>query len=165
MRRHKRYVIACMALLLNAPVHAAPPQAFVTGSYAQLLKQQSDKTFVLSFWSLDCPPCNRELALWGAQPKTDVLALVLVSTDTPADTDEIDALLAQYGVADADSWVFAAPAVNLRYEIDRHWRGELPRTYLIERGKVVDAISGVLDEVRLAQWKRRASVSAEIAVQ
>ena len=148
--------LALALALAGAPAAVASPRAFVSGSYADLLDQYTDQPFVLSFWSLDCPPCYRELALWGElQGKGTVFPLVLVSTDTPADAAEIDALLARNGLQDVESWVFAAPAQQLRFEIDRRWQGELPRTYLVERGVIVDAATGVIDAVRLQAWTTR----------
>lgn len=146
-------LLVAMLVLLSAQVSAAPPQPFVAGSYSQLVERQGDKPFVISFWSLDCPPCYRELALWGEQRRNaGAVRLILISTDTLNDATEIEALLAEHGLSDVESWVFAAPAQQLRYEIDRHWRGELPRTYLLERGEVVEAVTGVVDEVRMAAW-------------
>lgn len=141
------------ALLPPAPGVAAAPQPFVAGSYARLLETHGDRPFVLSFWSVDCPPCYRELALWGEHRRRETdLPLVLVSTDAPSDAAEIEALLARHGLESADSWVFTAPAQQLRYEIDRRWHGELPRTYLVKNGEVVEAVTGVVDEARIARW-------------
>ncbi len=162
MQRRMRNQLAGVLLMLNTvSVAAAPPQLFGVGSYAQLLEQRSEQVFVLSLWSLDCPPCYLELALWGEQQRArGPLPLVLLSTDTPADAAEIEAVLTRHGVANAESWVFAAPAAQLRYEIDREWRGELPRSYLIENGKVLEALTGVLDEPRVNKWLQRAGVPA-----
>jgi len=149
-------VMLVATLLPLAPCGAAAPQPFVAGSYAQLLDTYGDRPFVLSFWSVDCPPCYRELALWGEYLRRDSgLPLVLVSTDAPAAAAEIEALISQHGLESADSWVFTAPAQQLRYEIDRRWHGELPRTYLIRHGEVVEAVTGVVDEARIGRWMQR----------
>lgn len=143
------------ALLPLAPCAAAALQPFMAGSYARLLDTYGDRSFVLSFWSIDCPPCYRELALWGEHLRQDSsLPLVLVSTDAPAAAAEIEALISQHGLEAADSWVFTAPAQQLRYEIDRRWHGELPRTYLVRDGAVVEAVTGVVDAARLQRWLR-----------
>ncbi|MBZ0070487.1 MAG: hypothetical protein WCY26_03380 [Thiohalobacteraceae bacterium] len=158
LRSRLRAGICTAGLLLTvflppALCQAAAPQPFVTGSYTQLLETRDDGLFVLSFWSIDCPPCYRELALWGEhQRQEEQLPLVLVSTDTPADAAEIEALLAQYGLESVDSWVFAAPAQRLRYEVDRRWHGELPRTYLVRNGTVVEAVTGIVDAARIQRW-------------
>lgn len=152
----RKLLLSVLFFALSAQAIAAAPQPFVPGSYAQLIERQGGQPFVLSFWSLDCPPCYRELMLWGEQlRKGATVQLVLVSTDSPNDAAEIEALLAEHGLSDVESWVFAAPEQQLRYEIDRHWRGELPRTYLLERGEVTDAVTGVVDERRIREWVGR----------
>lgn len=148
----QRLLGVCAGLAL-ALCQAEAAQPFVMGSYAQLLTSQGERGFVLNLWSLDCPPCYRELALWGDRKRKGLpVPLVLLSTDTLDDAPEIDTVLADYGLHTVDAWVFAAPAPNLRYEIDRHWLGELPRSYLIKQGVVLEAISGVLDAQQLARW-------------
>lgn len=145
--------LALAAFLPLAPCQAAAPQPFVAGSYARLLEAHGDRPFVLSFWSIDCPPCHRELALWGAHRRSEAgLPLVLVSTDAASDAVEIEATLARHGLEPAESWVFAAPAPQLRYEIDRRWHGELPRTYLVRNGEVLEAVTGIVDEARIQRW-------------
>ncbi|MBI5460975.1 MAG: TlpA family protein disulfide reductase [Gammaproteobacteria bacterium] len=150
-------MLALSTLNVAVPVGAVEPlQVMLPGRYTQMMARHSDTPFIVGFWSLDCPPCYRELAFWGEQRREGArMHLVLISTDTAGDAEEIGALLKHYGLQDVETWVFGAPAQQLRFEADRHWQGELPRTYLIDKGRVVDAVSGVIDAAQLRQWQEK----------
>jgi hypothetical protein len=60
-----------------------------------------------------------------------------------------------YGLEKSAQWIFAdAMPERLRFEIDRRWHGELPRTYLYDRRHTVQAFSGLIPPEHLAQWVR-----------
>ena len=83
-------------------------------------------------------------------PKLD---LVLVSTDTPEEEKDISATMAKFSLGKAESWVFAdSYAERLRFEVDRKWQGELPRTYFFSAKNEVTAISGKLELGEVEQW-------------
>ena len=142
------------ALLLPFTVVAETPRAFVAGSYARILAEHRDRPLIISFWSLTCSHCQEELAalgkLAGAHPAT---AIVLVSTDTPEDAAAIATTLRRHRLERAASWVFADDVPErLRFEVDRRWRGELPRTHLIAPDKPARVLIGRTDPAELAQW-------------
>lgn len=146
-----------IALMLFA-VHAAaqPIHPFVAGSHAQILAQHRDRPLILAFWSLSCAHCQEEFALLRAfmQAHPEV-ALVVVSTDTPRDNEAIAVTLREHGLDAVSAWVFADDVPErLRFEVDRHWRGELPRTYLHRPDGSVQALSGKLDRKILETWQR-----------
>jgi hypothetical protein len=150
---------AALAVLLLAAglAGAAPAQElrpFVAGSYAQIQHEQADRPFVLALWSLDCPPCHDELALLGRVLKRDSrFKLVLVSTDSPASSRALQETLRRHGLERAQAWVFADDYVEkLRFEIDRAWRGELPRTYFVHADGSARAHSGKVDASMLEAW-------------
>jgi len=143
-----------VALLAVSGVHAADLKPFVTGSADEIRHTHAGQAYVLALWSLGCPPCHEELAMLGAlrhdQPD---LRVVLISTDTPDDHAALLATLRRHGLDTAENWVFAdAFTERLRFEIDRRWQGELPRSYLIGRGGTVQAISGRLKRAALKRW-------------
>jgi thiol-disulfide isomerase/thioredoxin len=142
------------ALLLSHTAAAAAPRAFVVGSYARILAEHRERPLIVAFWSLACSHCQEELAalgeLAGAHPAT---AIVLVSTDTPEDAAAITTTLRRHRLERAASWVFADDVPErLRFEIDRRWRGELPRTHLIAPGEPARVLIGRADPAELAQW-------------
>lgn len=156
-----RVALLTLALLFAAPTPAQEVKPFVTGSHAQLLTQHRDRPLILAFWSLTCAHCQEEFALLRefAQAHPDV-ALVLVSTDTPPESDAIAAMLRRHGFETASAWVFADDMPErLRFEVDRRWRGELPRTYLHRPDGSVQALSGKLDRKTLETWLAHAAHS------
>lgn len=151
-----RRIFLTLALLLALvpPVAAQEARPFVSGSLKEITAARQGKPFILSMWSLTCTHCREELSLLsGMVKKYPNLDLVLIATDTPEESEGIGATLNQFSLGRAQAWVFADPfAERLRFEIDRKWHGELPRTYLYDPNHVITAISGKLDRQRLEQW-------------
>ena len=149
----KRVVLLAAASLLAGLVHAemAP---FIGGSLQRIERQHKGKPFILAFWSASCTHCPTELkALGELSRKYPKLELILVATDTPAEAPELDRLAQDYGVGRHARWVFAdAQPERLRYEIDRRWYGELPRTYFYDARGVRQGRSGVQPAEQLEQW-------------
>jgi len=128
------------------------PRDFVSGSMAQIIAQQQG-AYIVNFWSIDCPPCYKEMKLWRELKKQyPSMKVILVSTDAPEYRDEVMQTTTDLGVAHFESWQFADNAEQLRFEIDRRWYGELPRTYFRDRNGSVDAISGVVKREIVEQW-------------
>ncbi len=145
----------CAALLLTSPgAQAASPRPFVHGSLQTILSRHAGKPFILGFWSLSCSHCRAELTLLGSLArKFPHMLVVLVSTDTPEEGAAIEATLRDHSLDTSETWVFANPdSDRLRYQIDRHWYGELPRTYLYAADGTYTSVSGRIDEDALSQW-------------
>jgi thiol-disulfide isomerase/thioredoxin len=140
--------------LLSLAAWASDVRSFKPGSYAHIVREHAGKPFVLALWSLTCAPCHEDLALFGRLlQEHPALQVVLVSTDSPADSPALRETLARHHITRAESWVFAdGPAEQLRFEIDRKWYGELPRTYLFSADGSAQAISGTLEEKALSTW-------------
>lgn len=135
--------VSCLATALE-PLHK--------GDYQKILEQQPRPLLVV-LWSVDCPPCYDELAALGRLHHEGVtLPVVLVNTDTQRSSDEVAATLQQHNTATLPNYQFADPVpARQRREIDPDWYGELPRSYLIEKGST-RGHSGTLTEERLRQW-------------
>ena len=129
-------------------------KAFVSGSYAQILEQHNHQAFVLVLWSVDCPPCHKELKMLGKlAEKNQKLNVVLVSTDSEVESNEVSVIMKKYKVEKLESWIFRGESDQvLRYEIDRRWYGELPRSYFFKPSAAKQVISGVLSEKKLLSW-------------
>ncbi len=141
-------------MISGAGAIAATPRDFVPGSYQAILDTRQGEAFILLFWSLDCPPCHRELATLGTFVSQQAgLPLVLVSTDEKAMAHEAAIVLQGKGLAMVESWIFADDFhQRLRFEVDRNWYGELPRSYLFDTDHQRSAYSGVLDRAVLRTW-------------
>jgi len=147
----------CFAALCLAPLPALADQeikSFVRGSYQQIVAARQGKPFVVSFWSLTCSYCIAEMSLLKKlHKKYPGLDLVMISTDTLEEKNAVRAVLADYSLDRADAWVFAdGYAERLRYEVDRTWQGELPRTYLFDAKSAAIAISGKLEGKEMERW-------------
>lgn len=147
----------CLAAVSIVPLPALAAQEikpFVSGSYRQIISARQGKPFIVNFWSLSCGYCLVELEmLKKLARKFPGLDLVLVSTDTPEEQQPVSATLAKYSLKKAEAWVFAdSYTERLRFEIDRKWQGELPRTYFFDAKGNVNAISGKVEPEELEQW-------------
>lgn len=154
---NKRLLAACALLLLATSVAAAELLPFGKGEMARQLKERQGRPFVLTLWSIDCPHCKDTLrqlaALAKIHPRLD---LVVVSTDNLGEQKTIRAMLGATGLAARTTWVFGDDAPErLRFEIDRRWGGEMPRTYLFDGDHQATAYSGAVDAGVLRQWAGR----------
>ena len=149
--------MACLGMALSAPLAAQEIKPFESGSLEKIVAVHNARPFILALWSLSCPHCPDDLALFGKLlKKYPALDVVLISTDTPQDIPAISATLARHRLEHAEAWVFAdAFTERLRYAIDRQWQGELPRTYLYSADGALRAISGKLTASQLRPWIER----------
>jgi thiol-disulfide isomerase/thioredoxin len=145
-------------LLASAGLAAAAESVrpFVAGSLATIIAAREGKPFIVAFWSVACTHCPAELKMLGElkrqYPKLDV---VLVAADTPEQASATARLAASYGLGRVEQWVFADPMPErLRFEIDRRWYGELPRTQLYDGQHRIESVSGVVPRDKLLAWMK-----------
>lgn len=142
------------ALMAAAAAQAGDIRPLGQGDWAALRAAHAGRPVIVHFWSLTCAPCLAELPAWRQVHGAD---LVLVATDPVEQAPRLKAALAKAGLAGAESWAFADPYTEkLRFEIDRRWRGELPRTLLIGADGNVETVSGTIEPERLRQWLENA---------
>lgn len=148
--------LICLLCATGAEAAGDAVRPFVAGSLAEIVAERQGRPFILSLWSVSCAHCPQELRALGRLKAANAkLDIVLVATDDPEDAPHIAELARSYGLGKVPQWVFAdAQPERLRFEIDRSWHGELPRTYLYDRSHAVGAVSGVMPEARLAKWVR-----------
>lgn len=149
--------LALLFVMQSGALAETQIKPFVRGSYQQIVAAHSGKPFIVGMWSVNCTYCGAELAmlkkLVAKYPKLD---LVLISTDTPQEEKVITATLAKYSLHKAEAWVFAdSYAERLRFEIDKEWYGELPRTYLFAADRSSKGVSGNLEQYELESWVRQ----------
>ena len=142
-------------MLLAGWAQAQPLSPFVSGSLQQIVESQRGKPFVLMFWSLDCTHCQHDLQQWGKlSQRKPAPSLVLVAVDGPEQQAAIRARLQQYRLSSQPPRAFADMPEKLRFEIDRRWYGELPRTYFYRADGQYQAVSGKLEAKQLQNWLR-----------
>lgn len=153
----KLLTVLALSLLPAWPAGAAPAsdiKPLTATSMEEIISARKDKPFILGLWSLSCTHCREDLALLAKlsqrHPKLD---LVLIAADTPEEAGEAASTLRPYRFKRVEQWIYADEFTEqLRYSIDRKWRGELPRTYFYDAAHRVRAISGKLDEIQTEQW-------------
>ena len=141
-------ILAALLRLSSAicQADAAAIKPFTTGSYQQILRENANRGFMLVIWSLDCSTCIKDMELLSTIHKNrPELKIILLSTDEPAASAEIQAMLDKYHLADLENWVFANDnSQKLVYEIDPSWYSELPRTYFFSANHLREGVSGAL---------------------
>lgn len=164
-RKLGQMVLTCM-LFVNGAAFADEAhniQPFDANSFAQIKADYTGQPFLVSLWSIDCPPCLVELDLLGKLVAEDPnFPLVLISTDSMDKLQEAQFLLEDYGLQDIQSWMFADAFVErLRFTIDPGWYGELPRSYFYTATQEFDAHSGTLNAQLLNEFAASLNAAPE----
>lgn len=134
--------------------------AFDKSSFEAIQQTHQGQDFLFVLWSLDCPPCFKELELLEQYSKAGNLPkLILVSTNGRHDSVEITKILEQFSINTADHWYFDGIDEQLRYSIDPSWYGELPRSYFFKQNGTREVHRGLLTEETLKLWLESISQS------
>jgi hypothetical protein len=146
---HIKSLLTVVCLLLNTWTALAATdniQLFKPGSYQQILTANANKGFVLAIWSLECSSCIKDMEiLAGIHQNRPDLKIIMLSTDEPSASADIQRLLEKYRLTDIENWVFADDnSQKLRYEIDPGWYSEIPRTYFYASNHQREAVSGAM---------------------
>jgi hypothetical protein len=141
-------------LYAAARVASAELMAFGPGSLQEIERAHAGEPFAVVIWSTDCAPCRDELALIRRFTAAHAEArIVLVAADDAGNAAAVRAVLAEYGLQDSESWIFAnGNRERLQYSIDPGWFGEIPRAYLYSRTHARTAVSGSMSAPQLADW-------------
>jgi thiol-disulfide isomerase/thioredoxin len=138
------FIYLALVTLFMLPAHAENFKAFDANSRARIEESNQGRAFVLAFWSVDCPYCIDEMKQLGdvLRQHTQV-KLITVCTDATGKEADIAKVLAQAQLPAHERWQFATDDEDrLRYQIDKTWGGELPRSYFYDTRHHIKAISG-----------------------
>jgi thiol-disulfide isomerase/thioredoxin len=140
-------------MCISAAALSAFQRPFGRDSYAQIEQAYAGLPLMVAIWSLECPPCMKELEMLGElKLKYPGFNLVLINTDGLEAVVEAEALLSSFGLSSADAWIYASDQPEqLRFSIDPQWYGELPRSYVYHDGQRQGS-SGLIDKMRLQEW-------------
>ncbi len=150
----RRTLLAVLLFPLVAAAQSIEPielRPFTPDSYNAILDAHAGRPFLLAFWSVDCPPCYRELEMLGRAGAGRAFATVLVSTDGPDADERVREALGRFGLEHAEAWLFDGPPLPRRFAVDRTWYGELPRSYLFDAAHRRTAVTGVVGEEHLKE--------------
>ncbi|MDL1867353.1 TlpA family protein disulfide reductase [Betaproteobacteria bacterium PRO4] len=161
----RRLLLAGLLVMAGAVSAAESVRPFVSGSMEQIQKAHEGKPFVLFLWSLSCTYCPTELKMLGElKQQYPDLGLVLIASDTPEDEPEIVSHLADYKLNKAEQWGFAEDMPErLRFELDRRWYGEVPRTYFYDQDHQREVKTGLVSQEYFDSWLARVGVTTSSA--
>ncbi len=152
-----------MLLLCLPGMSMAEFRPFTGESLKEITNAHAGRPFLLVLWSVDCPPCLKELEQIGRlYPRLKPDSLVIISTDGADNADEAHQALMRNGLAAAENWRFAGNfPERLRFYIDPDWYGELPRTYFYAANHARTGKSGALSRALIRQWASGAKQMAQ----
>jgi thiol-disulfide isomerase/thioredoxin len=157
MKSHALVTLLALALIAvtGGSAKEGEIRPFKRGSWQEIRQAHAGRPTVVHFWGLTCGPCRVEMPEWGKllQERSDLNLVVIDADLIPNQVEDASAMLAKTGLAGAENWIFDDLFTErLRFEIDPHWQGEIPRTMLIERDGKITVIEGVADLMQVRTW-------------
>ena len=144
-----------ICFLFGTSTSFADSIAFDKAQLATVKTQNMGKQWLMLLWSVDCPPCFKELAIiQKLQRQHDDLAVVIINTDA---NDEINTeraeIIEKFDLSDFANLHFVdGKGDQSRFFIDPNWYGELPRSYFVESDGKFHGKSGLVNQSILTQW-------------
>ncbi|RLA01878.1 MAG: hypothetical protein DRQ47_07515 [Gammaproteobacteria bacterium] len=144
-------LLSCLFISQNS--FALEP--FNSNVFTQIKEENLGKRWLLVLWSVDCPPCFKELALLQKlRSEKQLLPIVIINVD---DNDEVAGqrveLLKRFQLNELPNYYFQdGEGDKQRYNIDSQWYGELPRSYFVEANGTFHGKSGLMSEQVLTKW-------------
>lgn len=141
--------------LLALPSAFAADIPFNENTVEHLKNQFQGKKWLMVLWSVECPPCLKELALIDKLiEKNKKLPIVVINTDGEQSlyADRKD-LITQFKLDRIKTYYFLdGQAETSRFQVDASWYGELPRSYFFnEQGQSIGK-SGLLSKNIIKRW-------------
>ncbi|MEM6641293.1 MAG: hypothetical protein AAF610_15500, partial [Pseudomonadota bacterium] len=140
--------------LIVAPLITPEPaiRTFTRQSLRDIESRIGQAAHVVMLWSVDCPPCLKDLALLSEiQAEHGTQPVTLIATDPLSAAESVKDYLSQFALRRNESWVSGLDTDQLRAAVDPDWFGELPRTYMYDRG-VRKGVSGQIKADDLRAW-------------
>jgi thiol-disulfide isomerase/thioredoxin len=158
----KRFLIFIFSMLIlpaimlsNTALASSPAdlKLFDVGSFEQVVKEKDKKDHLVILWSLDCPPCIKELQKIAVlNQQYPEYQLTLINTDGIEEQTRVETLLKKYTLLTLDNWIFSdTEEEKLRYDIDARWFGDLPRSYFFPIKGKVKRLKGALTSAELLE--------------
>lgn len=144
-----------VCLLFGTSTSFAESIAFDKAQLSSVKTQHMGKQWLMLLWSVDCPPCFKELAIiQKLQRQHHDLAVVIINTDAD---DEINAereeIIDKFKLTHFTNFHFVdGKGDQSRFFIDPNWYGELPRSYFVESNGKFHGKSGLVNKSILTQW-------------
>jgi len=129
--------------------------AFNSAIYEEIKKKYHGEKWLTLLWSVDCPPCMKELAIvQSLQQQQRELAIVIINVDTYEESvKQRDKIVTHFNLAAQTNLHFSEGLEDQsRYLIDPHWFGELPRSYFVDETGTFHGKSGLASKQLLEKW-------------
>ncbi len=123
--------------------------------FEQVKQEKIGQKWLALLWSVDCPPCMKELALvQKLQQNQKDLAVVMINTDTEESSEqERSDIIKHFNLMNLKNFHFTqGQEAQQRYQVDSQWFGELPRSYFVDEQGKFHGKSGLIAEELLTQW-------------
>jgi hypothetical protein len=130
-------------------------QVFGSDIYEEIKQKYQGKKWLTLLWSVDCPPCMKELAIVKTlQQQQSELPIVIINVDTfEGSAQQRNNVVAHFNLASQINLHFSDGLEDQsRYLIDPHWFGELPRSYFIDEAGTFHGKSGLASKPLLERW-------------
>lgn len=149
------YAVVLLLIMLQPLSVSAKEQAFDATVLEQLTTSYSGQRWLMVLWSIDCPPCFKELEIIGKlAQKNPALPVVIINADGDESLAiERSNIIKQFGLQVVDNFYFTDGNVETsRYQIDPKWHGELPRSYFVDSQGKFNGKSGLLSKTLILKW-------------
>lgn len=150
-----KVVFKLLVLTLLSTTLNAKEVAFSADAFTRMKQEHQGKTWLMLLWSVDCPPCFKELAIVKKmRAKQSDLSIVVVNADDFSDVaEQRREVIEQFGLDNITTYYFPeGTASHSRYLIDPTWHGELPRSYFVDQNGQLRGRSGLVNEQHIKQW-------------
>ena len=159
----KKLIQICTSIILallfvansNAQQPALDLQAFNKQAFEQVKQKYHGNKWLVLLWSVDCPPCMKELALvQKLQQQKQDLAVVIINVDTGEESaSQRREIIRHFDLTNQLHLYFREGLEDhSRFLIDPQWFGELPRSYFIDEAGKFHGKSGLVAKELLQKW-------------
>jgi len=144
-----------LCLFMAENMAYATSLAFNKVELESIKAQNKGKKWLMLMWSIDCPPCFKELAViqkLTAQGANLNIVLINADASDEASQERIN-VIDEFQLNDLVNLHFVdGKAEYSRFMIDSTWFGELPRSYFVDTNGQFHGKSGLIKESLITQW-------------
>jgi len=144
-----------ISIFFSSTMSFAQSAIFDKQAWQNIKQQNLNEKWIAVFWSLECPPCFKELKTISSMIKINPqLKLVLINTDADNEMKgQMEEVINKYQLNDLTLLHFDdEQASHSRYIVDPTWYGELPRSYFFNKKGQSQGRSGLVNKSILQQW-------------
>jgi thiol-disulfide isomerase/thioredoxin len=151
-------VITFAVMLSSAHAQESTLKPYQKGNWGAIIGSADGAPLAVHFWGVTCPPCVKEMPLWGKFLSSDKTAKAVFIQVDDVDPKLIQKMLDQAKLGNANNYYVASSFdERLRYEIDPKWRGETPVTIFIDKNGNKKMTVGSVNFQEVKKWFKQNS--------